>query len=137
MAQLQWNDTDFLDFFAVIPTDEELAVSHTYEIQRTALRLLFTVWQFESVIQASLFRDAANAALFSFAAYVRGEARLIDDQRGRFIEFEDCIVAPNRFWRFRAGVNPFDQEYVPISVSIRLTIDPDIQVNFLDYESRT
>jgi hypothetical protein len=137
MPQLRWNDTDFLAFFAVVPTSDEIAISHNYELQRLGLRLLFTVWQLESVIQASVFRDATDAAVFTFAAYVRGEARPIDDQRGRFIEFEDCIVAPDRFWRIHADANPFDQERFPISINIRLAIDPDIQIAFMDYKSRT
>jgi hypothetical protein len=136
MPQLRWNDTDFLDFFAVEPTIEDYAVSHNYELERDGLRLLFTVWQLESVIQASLFRGKAETALFTFAAYVRGEARFINDRMGRYIDFEDCIIAPNRFWYIQAG-NPFDQQQFPISVTIRLAIDPDIRIGFVNYESRT
>jgi hypothetical protein len=136
MPQLQWNDTEFLEFFAVEPTIEEYGVSHDYELDRDGLRLLFTVWQLESVIQASLFRDNTEAALFTFAAYVRGEARFINDQRGRYVDFEDCIVAPNRFWYIEAG-NPFDQQRFPMSVTIRLAVDPDIRISFVNYESRT
>src|SRR5688572_9093968 len=122
MPQLRWNETDFLDFFAVEPTIDDYAVSHNYEIESDGLRLLFTLWQFESVIQTSLFRSQAEDALFSFAAYVRGEARFINDQRGRYIDFEDCIVAPNRFWYIQTG-DPFDRERFPNSVTIRLAID--------------
>ena len=136
MPQLRWNDTDFLEFFAVEPTVEDYAVSHNYELERDGLRLLFTLRQLESVIQASLFRGTTEPALFTFAAYVRGEARFINDERGRYIDFEDCIVAPSRFWYIHAG-DPFDQDRFPISVTIRLTIDPDIGIGFVDYESRT
>jgi hypothetical protein len=69
--------------------------------------LFFTIWQVESVIQASLFRGKTETALFTFAAYFRGEARFINDTTGRYIDFKDCIVAPNRFWYIRAG-DPFD-----------------------------
>ncbi len=75
MPQLDWNELDFLDCFAVEPTVEDDAVSHDYEVERAGLRLLFTVWQLESVIQASLFRGESDDALFTFAAYVRGEVR--------------------------------------------------------------
>ena len=71
MPQLEWNDTDFLDFFAVEPTPEDYDVSHSYDIERNGLRLLFTVWQYESVIQVSVFRGDSDDALFTFAAYVR------------------------------------------------------------------
>jgi hypothetical protein len=100
------------------------------------MRLLFTLWQLESVIQASLFRGKSDNALFTFAAYVKGEVRFINDVRGRYIDFENCIIAPSRFWYIQAG-NPFDQQRFPISVTIRLEIDPDIRIAFADYECRT
>ncbi|MBL8820791.1 MAG: hypothetical protein JNL18_04005 [Planctomycetaceae bacterium] len=131
MPQLRWNDIDFLDFFAVEPTVEDFGVSYNYELECDGLRLLFTLWQFESVIQASLFRGTTEPALFTFAAYVRGEARFINDQRGRYMDFEDCIVAPSRFWYIYAG-DPFDQQRFPISVTIRLVIDPDIRIGFVN-----
>jgi hypothetical protein len=136
MPQLRWNDSDFLDFFAVEPTVEDYAVSYDYEIERDGLRLLFTVWQLESVIQASLFRGKTESALFTFAAYIRGEARFINDERGRYLDLEDCIIAPSRFWYIHAG-NPFDQQRFPISVTIHLAIEPDIHISFVNYESRT
>jgi hypothetical protein len=136
MPQLSWNELDFLDFFAAEPIVEDYAVSHNYEIEREGLRLLLTLWQLESVIQASLFRSKAETPLFTFAAYVRGDARFINDKRGRYIDFEDCIVATNRFWYIQAG-DPFDQQRFPISVTIRLAIDPDIQIGFEENETRT
>src|SRR5687767_12024041 len=108
MPQLKWNDVDFLEFFAVEPT-VDYDVAHHYEIERAGLRLLFTVWQLESVIQASLFRDQADDALFTVCAYVRGEARFINDKRGRYLEIEDCIVAPSRF-SYIQSVDFFNRE---------------------------
>lgn len=136
MPQLRWNDTDFLNFFAVEPTVEDYGISHNYEVERDGIRLLFTLWQHESVIQASMFRGQSDNALFTFAAYVRGEARFINDVRGRYIDFEDCIIAPSRFWYIQAG-NPFDQQRFPISVTIRLACDADVRISFADYECRT
>lgn len=136
MPQLQWNELDFLDCFGVEPTAEEYAVSHNYEIARDGLRLLLTVWQLESVIQASVFRDKSDDALFTFAAYVRGEARFINDKRGRYIEVDDCVIAPNRFWYNQAG-DVFDQERFPCSVTVIIAVDPDIHIAFVNHEPRT
>lgn len=136
MPQLEWNDIDFLDFFAVEPAVGDYAVSYNYEVERCGLRLLFTVWQYESVIQASVFRNDAHDALFTFAAYVRGEARFINDKRGRYLEIADCIIAPNRFWYIDAG-DPFDRERLPISVTLAVAIDPDIRISLANCESRT
>ncbi|MCA9238002.1 MAG: hypothetical protein KDA44_21160 [Planctomycetales bacterium] len=136
MPELRWNDTEFLDFFAVEPTVEEFFLSYNYEVKREGLRLLFTVWQFESVIQVSVYRGLSEGALFTFAAYVRGECRFVNDARGRYLEFEDCIVAPSRFWYMKEG-DPFNHEQFPASLSIRIGIDPDINIAIVDYLSRT
>jgi hypothetical protein len=136
MPQLRWNETDFLDFFSVVPTIDEHTTSCSYEVQRDGLRLLLTLWHWESVIQASLFREKSETALITFAAYVRGEARFVNDKRGRYLDFEDSLVAPSRFWYMEAG-DPFDRTRFSIAVNIRLAIDPDIRIDFTNYESRT
>lgn len=136
MPELEWNDVDFLDFFAVEPTAEEFDVSHSYEVQRNGLRLLLTVWQYESVVQASVFQGDAESAVFTFAAYVRGAARLIDDQRGRYLEIADCIIAPSRFWYLDSG-DPFDRERFPIAVTVTVAIEPTIQIAFVNRNNRT
>lgn len=136
MPQLKWNQLDFLECFSVAPIVEDYATSYNYEAERNGLRLLFTVWEMESVIQASLFRLSSEKALSTWAAYVRGEVRLIDDDRGRYLEFEDCIVAPNRFWYLEAG-DVFDKSRFPFSVTITVAIDPDFHIAFVNYRSRT
>jgi hypothetical protein len=136
MPQLKWNEVDFLECFAVAPIAEEYANSFNYEVTRDGLRLLFTVWQHESVIQASLFRTDSEVPLYTCAAYVRSVARFVDDQRGRYLEFEDCIIAPDRFWYIQSG-DVFNQERFPHSVTVTVAVDPDIRVSFINYESRT
>lgn len=91
MPQFEWNDIDFLDFFAVEPTVEDYAVSHNYEVERNGLRLLFTVWQHESVIQVSIFHGDADDALVTFAAYVRAGARFGDDIRVFYDVIETAV----------------------------------------------
>lgn len=130
MPQLDWDELDFLTFFAVIPAIEEHAVAHSYELERNGLRFLFTLWQHESVIQLSLFRGKNHDPLVTFTAYVRGKAHCIDDKRGKYIDFDDCVIVPNRFWHFQA-IDVFDRMLFPAAVTIRLIIDPDIQINLL------
>jgi hypothetical protein len=136
MPQLIWNEVDFLDFFAVEPIVDDYAVSYNYAIERNGIRLLCTVWQLESVIQASVFRDKCDDALFTFATYVRGEARLVNDVRGRYLEIEDCIIAPSRFWYIQTG-NPFDRQRFAISLTVTIAVDPDIRIAFVNFETRT
>ena len=136
MPELEWNEIDLLDFFAVLPTAEEDGVSHSFEIDRNGLQLLLTIRQYESVIQVSVFRRDSDHALFTFTAYVRGEVRLVNDQRGRYLEIADCIVAPDCFWDIVSG-DPFDRVRFPVAVTVTVAIDPDIRIAFVNFKSRT
>lgn len=136
MPQLEWNDIDLLDFFSVEPAVEDGEVAHSYEVERNELRLLLTVWQYESVIQVSIFRSSVDDAIITFAAYVRDRVRFINDQRGRYLEIAGCITAPSRFSYIDFG-DPFDAERMPIAITLVVTIDPDIQISFTNFEPRT
>lgn len=142
MPQFKWNELDFLDCFGVEPSVEDYGVLHSYEILREGLRLLVTVGQLESLIYVSLFRGNCDDAVFAFVLYARGAARFINDQRGRFLGIEDCIVAPSRFWCNRVGDvfgsgDVFDREHFPYSVTATIAVDPDIRIALVDYKSRT
>lgn len=136
MPELIWNKTDFLDCFSAEPTVEEDSCSFSYEIERNGLRLDFTVWECEGVIQTSLFRAGSDRPLHAWAAFVRGEARLVKDQRGRYLVFEDCVIAPDRFWNIPCD-DVFDRGRFPHSVTVTVAVDPDIQIRFILFESRT
>ncbi len=136
MPQLKWNEVDFLEFFSAEPTVEEYATSFNYVIERDGLRLMCTVWPHESVIQVALSRVKSDDVLTTWAAYVRGVSRCVNDQRGRYLEFEDCIIAPDRFWYIDSG-DVFNRDRFPHSVTITVAVDPDIRVAFVNFETRT
>jgi hypothetical protein len=131
MPQLAWNDLDFLECLGVEPEVLDYLVSHNYTLVRNGLRLLITVWQFESVIQFSMFRESAEVPFCSFACFVRGRVRHVDDQRGDFLEMQDCIIGPNRFWYMSAG-DPFDPKRFPVGVNLQVSVVPDIQINIVE-----
>lgn len=51
---LKWNEPDFISFFGVLPTSDEDALSHSFEIERDGLRLLVTIFAFEYAVYVSL-----------------------------------------------------------------------------------
>jgi hypothetical protein len=136
MPELKWDETDFLDFFEVEPQYDEFFTSYSYEVERGPLRLLFTVWPIESTAQASLFHGKQEKPLFSIAAYVRGEARLIKEPQQRRLDLEDCIIAPSRFWYIEAG-NMFDRVRFPVSVTMSMTVDPELSIDLTKFQLRT
>ncbi len=111
MPQLRWNDTDVLDFFAVEPTVEDYGVSHNYEIERDGMRLLFTLWQLESVIQASLFRgkSTTHCSLLRPTSEVKLASSMMSGVGTSTSKLHHCSE-PIRY--IQAG-NPFDQQRFP------------------------
>lgn len=127
MPQLDWDELDFLDYLEVAPVVDEDSASHSYELLQNDLRLILTVWQYESVVQLSLFRDATDATIFSFACYVRKNARYVNDKRGRYLELVDCVIAPTRFWYLQAG-DVFDHNRFPHGLTVQVEARPDIRI---------
>jgi hypothetical protein len=105
-------------------------------VHRNGLRLLITVWQFESVIQVTLFRESSDVALMDFTCFVRGEVRHINDGRGNYLSLEDCVVAPSRFSYIEAG-NSFNHDRFPFGITLTIRVRPDIQIAMVPYQSRT
>ncbi len=130
MPLLRWNEIDFLDYLEVEPNVLDEVVSHRYSVERMGLKLLLTLWQLESMVQVTLFRDnSPENRILSFAAGVRGSAKCIDDQRGRYLEFSDCIIVPSRSW-YRHADNLFDRQRISASVTIEIAVNPDIRIDF-------
>jgi hypothetical protein len=127
MPQLNWDELDFLEYLEVDAIVDEYSTSHKYEVEQNDLRLLVTVWQYESVIQLSLFRAPTNVTILSFACFLRGNARYVNDKRGKYLELIDCVIAPTRFWYQCAG-DLFDHKKFPHGLTIQLEVRPEIRV---------
>lgn len=129
MPYLQWDELDFLECLEVVPEEED-GISYTYDVQRGDFRLLVTVWSLESVIECTLWQKEVEASLFDFALFVRGRVRHINDKRGEYLEFQDSIVVPDRFWYVEAG-DLFSPERFALSVTLELRIKPSISLRFV------
>jgi hypothetical protein len=130
MPNLQWDELDFLECLEVVPEVEEDGISYTYDVQRGDFRLLVTVRPLESVVECTLWQQEVEASLFDFDVYVRGRVRHINDKRGEYLEFQDSIVVPDRFWYVEAG-DLFSPERFALSVTLALRIKPSISLRFV------
>ncbi|MBY0549257.1 MAG: hypothetical protein K2W95_18425 [Candidatus Obscuribacterales bacterium] len=81
----------------------------------------------QGVVQLSLFRGANDATIFSFACYVRKNARYVNDKRGKHLELVDCVIAPTRFWYLQAG-DVFDHNRFPHGLTVQVEARPDIRI---------
>ncbi len=130
MPELQWDDLDFLECLETVPEVEEYGISSSYNVIRGGHRLMVTVWPYESVVQLTLWSEQVESPLVELALFVRGAVGHIHDQRGEYLEFPDCIVAPNRFWYLQAG-DVFDHGRFAYGVTIQLSIKPGIRLRFV------
>ena len=129
MPKLQWDDLDFLECLEVVPEVETDRIWYSYQVVKNGLDLQVKVWPMESVIQFALARESAKDPLFRFALFVRGRVRHINDKRGEYLEFEDCVVASNQFWYIEAG-DVFNHGRFAKGVTVEIGIKPDIWIEF-------
>jgi hypothetical protein len=131
MPELQWDELDFLECLGVVPEEGEYGTSYAYKLERNGLRLELSLWPFESMAGFSLYRETDALALFTFALAVRGNIRRVNDKRGDYLEFTNCIVVADRFSYLTIG-NPFDRERFAAGTTLELFINPDIRFSLVD-----
>jgi len=129
MPELKWDELDFLMCLEVVPETEEYGTEFIYEVKGGGLRLIVTVWPFESVAQFTLWQDLYEAPLLDFALFVRGEVRYISDKGAEYLEFQDSVFGPGRFWYSVAG-DPFSHEQYAVGISLKVRIKPIISLRF-------
>lgn len=126
MPQLEWDEQDFLQYLAVIPEVEDYEVSHTYRVTQGGIALQLTLWQLESMVQVSLYREGAVEPMTSFGLAVRGPVRYRSEKWGEYLEFHDCVLVAGRFSYIQMG-DLFDEGRYPRGLRMLLSVYPEIQ----------
>jgi hypothetical protein len=116
MVELVWNPTDFLAFLEAEPSIGECE-DHQYVVFQPPLRLELSVFQYGEGIYISVFCAPHEHAIVDIAMRQCPGARVVNDQRGNFIEF----AAANCF------TNRYDGESA-IPYGVRLFVKPHIRV---------
>lgn len=130
MPELKWNQYDFIECFGVLPIyEEEYDVFTLFEVKRENLKLELSVWQHESLFSISLFQNKEENPFIRFYFVVRDKVRFINDKRGRYLEFSDCIIVESRFYYIETG-ELFNNNSFPRHLNIELIVDPKIVVKF-------
>lgn len=117
MPQFTWEPLDFLDVLGVIPSESEYGLSYQYLVERSGLRLELFVWPLDSDVFVKIYSSPQVEPLIALNLLDCPAARVIQDSRGRFIEF--------------AGGKAFTGRYdtsTAASYGFRLWVDPYIQV---------
>jgi hypothetical protein len=128
MPQLDWDETDFLECLEVVPSIGDYEIKHTYEVNKNGLALTLIVKQLESLVQIALCQQDIDRPLIDLVLFVRGRVRYVNDKWGRYLEFGDSIIAPDRSYR-TLGV--FDKTKFPHGVTIQLQVSPEIHLRMV------
>src|ERR1700733_8420108 len=116
MPHLKWDETDFLTCLEVPPTIDEFETYH-YSVSKDSLRLELSVFQFDSDICITVYRDGVKRPVIDFKITECSGTRYVNDSRGEFLEFAPSQVFGDRF----------QHDYV-IPVGVRLSVKPSICV---------
>lgn len=83
----------------------------------------------ESLVSLSLRQSQGENLLIEFALFVHGKVRYINDKRGEYLEFQNCLITPCRFWRLDALRI---WEAATPNWTVELSIKPRLQIRYLD-----
>lgn len=125
MAKFSWEPLDFLDALGVIPEEEEYGASFHYVVVRAPIRLELTVWPLNADVAVSLYCLPQVEPVLNLTLLDCPGARLVNDKRGKFIEFA-------------AGANMFAGRYdftAPAPYGFRLWVEPYVQVEPFAYQT--
>ena len=128
MPDLQWDENELVEYFSVLPTTDEDAVHHSFELTRDNLRMLFTIWKYESVMRLTLSYCDSQEELLDVTAFVRGgiTVRRHIGTNAPYLGLSDCILAPTRFSYNEMPNSPFNKEKFPWGVNMHIWVDPRI-----------
>ena len=120
-----WEPLDFLEALGVIPLEGEYGASFHYVVIRSPVRLELTVWPLNADVAVSLYCAPQVAPVLRLNLLDCPGARLVDDKRGKFIEFA-------------GATNMFAGRYDPSAAApygFRLWVEPFIQVEPFAYQT--
>lgn len=110
----EWEPLEFLEALGCAPEVDEDGLSYAYEVSRNSLRLLLTIWPLDREVQVSLHDVSQKEPLFHLRLVDTPGARVVDDKRGKFIEFAGANLFSGRFdpnvaapYGFRLWADPY------------------------------
>jgi hypothetical protein len=114
---LTWNETDFLEYLQVEPEIGRYETEYRYEVTQLPLRFLLSVFHLAGDVYISVYCDPLESAVIDVAIRDCPGARVVNDQRGNYIDFAAANVFGTRY----------DGESV-IPYGVRLFVRPHIRV---------
>ena len=124
-SEFQWDSLDFLELLGSAPkVDDEYGICSEYVVQRGDLRLMISIWPLDCEVQISVYMACQEEPLIHLRLLGTPGARVVNDKRGKFIEFAAANLFSGRF-----------DFTVPAPYGFRVWADPYIKVEPYAYET--
>ena len=137
MAELKWNEYDFIECLGVLPEKEEFFTSHYFRLVKDELLLQMTIWRYESCVAISISKEFDEKPFVTFYFLVRDEVIFINEKESSFLRFQDCVIVSNRFWMNQEIMKPFNQrndysnkDDFPSKINFELHVYPNLEIRF-------
>jgi hypothetical protein len=123
---IRWNQTEWIEFFGVVPTFYDDAHSYGVELSKDGLRVLLTLFDLEGAIYVSIYRDGVPDAIIDIVRERCTHAFVSNSPIGR-----RCLQIGSPEYPTS------DPDLVPVLTrGIRLFIEPHLRLEFIEIESR-
>ena len=123
MSAFAWEPLDFLDVLGVGPVEEDSAISYRYTLDQGPLHLTLTIWPMQGDVELALRCQGFNEPVIHLNLLNCPGARIVDDKRGKYIEFAAANLFAGRYDNSR-----------PAPYGFRLRVEPSFQVTAYSYD---
>jgi hypothetical protein len=129
MTELKWNEYEFIECLGVLPEVDEYETGHHFRVEKDGLLLTLSIWRYECLFELSLFQSGRENPLINFYLSVRDEARFINDKRGSYLSFGDCLIVPP--WCPVTESIDFVRNGATETLTMELEVEPEIKIKFV------
>ena len=123
MSAFAWEPLDFLDVLGVVPVEEDHAISYRYALDQGPLHLTLIIWPMQGDVELALRCQGVGEPVIHLNLLDCPGARIVDDKRGKYIEFAAANLFAGRYDNSR-----------PAPYGFRLRVEPSFQVTTYSYD---
>lgn len=125
MKSLDWDQTDFVECLEVLPERDESGPGIFFKVIRNNLFLQVIVWEDESFVSLSLFRDGNEEPIVDIHIAVFDKVVLRKEAWGEFLELRETFVLPSNYY---PDINDIEAK-TKIRYPVRVSVNPDIKID--------
>ena len=120
---------EFVEFFGVLPKEDEYSGVTYYEVSRNGLTLSFVIPFEANTAEIFIQQEASKSALLTVRFYVLGNINFRKHERSDILEFQKCILISSGS-PITERNEVFDSLMFPNKVDLELSINPEISLRF-------